>query len=67
MNRKRWVVRLPCREFTPLPSNHEKDARVNRWTRIRNSDAANIPVVLMVFGLMVAAKSLATAGPVPHV
>jgi hypothetical protein len=40
---------------------------VNRWIRVCNSDTANIPIALMVFGLAVAAQSLATAVPVPLV
>ena len=58
MNFFNKIFRVPVGKINPLPGNEEKDATVNRWLRIGNNNAANIPLTLIIFLLAATLNTL---------
>jgi uncharacterized membrane protein YecN with MAPEG domain len=58
---------VPLQDLNVLTDSGERDAAVNRWTRIGNNNTANIPVALLVFLVAAQLDSLDAAIFVPLV
>ena len=65
MNVFNRVFFVPTKALTHLPNNTEQDPAVNRWSRIGNNDAANIPIGLLVLYLAAVGESLDASILVP--
>lgn len=65
MNAFNRVFFVPTKPLTHLPNNAEQDPAVNRWSRITNNDAANIPIGLLVLYLAAVGESLDASILVP--